>query len=450
MKWIKIIFISLLLFFSLLPSISFYSIGERETKNQNDANTGKDAGNVIGEAFSVEEGVYKGTLEEKDIDWYRFNVGYDRIIKIRVLSSLTLYLKAELIDKNNEVKEVLNSEYSNKVRELVYNGGKGSWFLKIQSVSGNGFYSFSLYTKVNVKNLVAKVSYTSLFETTNDLVNFGTRFSFTTQCDRAANYIYSKFSSFGLKTEYDNFIYNGDYYGSRFQGSILKNVIATKPGKNNTNNAVYIISAHYDSRSENADSSLISAPGADDDASSVAAVIETARILSEYEFDSTIKFIAFSGEEQWLQGSEHYAKNAKNRGENIKGVINYDMVSYKNKVDIVGDEKSRALVEFMKNIKQKYGISAPFLNINFYAGEDVAHRYWGSDHTSFQKYGYPAVVGFEASLDPEIWHQRYNPNYHKTTDTVDKLNFELLSLVTKLTLASLAELAENKIDELLS
>ena len=98
------------------------------------------------------------------------------------------------------------------------------------------------------------------------------------------------------------------------------NVEATLPGLNGNNEEIYIVSAHYDS--------VPSTPGADDNAAGVAAVLSAAKILSQYEFNQTIRFVCFSGEEQGLLGSEEYAKEAYNNNENLISTINLDMIGY--------------------------------------------------------------------------------------------------------------------------
>src|SRR5512137_1006061 len=105
-------------------------------------------------------------------------------------------------------------------------------------------------------------------------------------------------------------------------GKTSDNVEAKFKGTDEFSNEIYIICAHYDTVS--------SAPGADDDASGTVAVLMAALIMSQkhLQFNHTIKFVAFSGEEQGLLGSRIYAANATNEGWNIIGVLNADMISY--------------------------------------------------------------------------------------------------------------------------
>lgn len=103
-----------------------------------------------------------------------------------------------------------------------------------------------------------------------------------------------------------------------------ENVVAIKQGTESPD-TVIIIGAHYDSRSEDA---YNYAPGADDNASGVAGILEIARLLEKYGSKYTLEFVAFSAEEQGLYGSEHYAAEAKLSGKNVKAMINFDMIAY--------------------------------------------------------------------------------------------------------------------------
>ena len=129
-----------------------------------------------------------------------------------------------------------------------------------------------------------------------------------------------------LKKEFENTghtdVYFHNYTKSNYQ---LKNVICNKQGKTDK---VVIICAHYDSRMKNLEDAESSAPGADDNASGVAVVLETARVLLQADLHCTIQFVLFSGEEQKLWGSEEYARYVKDNNIEIHRVINLDMVGY--------------------------------------------------------------------------------------------------------------------------
>ena len=121
------------------------------------------------------------------------------------------------------------------------------------------------------------------------------------------------FTRWGLSVEFHNWT---------FDDFTDRNVVATLPGTDTSSNAIFIFCAHHDT--------VAISPGADDDGSGVAAVLATAKILSQYSFNYTIRFITFSGEEDGLYGSYMYAHNASQRGDNIVAVIDADMIGYAN------------------------------------------------------------------------------------------------------------------------
>ena len=115
--------------------------------------------------------------------------------------------------------------------------------------------------------------------------------------------------------------------GTRYDKEVnLKNVVATLKGTDPSDDRILIISAHLDNRAANGNDGEVFAPGANDDGSGVAAVLELVRIMSKQEFSATIKFMAVSGEEHGLWGATHMAKIAKEEGWNIVAMLNNDMI----------------------------------------------------------------------------------------------------------------------------
>jgi len=206
----------------------------------------------------------------------------------------------------------------------------------------------------------------------------------------------------------------------------LKNVVATKPGTSSDEQVV--ICGHFDSTSEDA-ANL--APGADDNASGTAAVVEAARVMAEYPFEKTIKFLCFSGEEQGLFGSGEYAGDARAAGDSIVGALNFDMIGYVNPepedIDIIGDYQSEWLVDFTVDCAAAYVPS--LLTKKIINPNDVY-----SDHASFWKAGYSSFLGIE---DENLSY----PYYHTTNDTLGNLTQAFATDVVKMGVAALAELA---------
>jgi len=252
----------------------------------------------------------------------------------------------------------------------------------------------------------------------------GTRFSYATAAlDEAAQYLYDQFSQLGLAVAYDYFPLDSTH---------LKNVVAELPGTGPNSRHVYIICAHYDSFSR--ESPYSAAPGADDNASGSAAVLEAARILSQFRFSKTLRFVHFSGEEQGMVGSRHYAEMASLRGDIIDGVINLDMIGFETafpadhivEVHANANPASVALADAMVAAVSDYGL--------LLSPEKVANSNTrGSDHSSFWDRGYPAVLGIEDLQD-------FNPNYHWPSDTLGNMQTGLMVEFTKASIAVLAQL----------
>lgn len=253
-----------------------------------------------------------------------------------------------------------------------------------------------------------------------ELQNFKTRYSYAPQAWDSVAYAYSKFESYGLAVEYFNFS-TGAYD--------MRNVIGTLPGALNLSSPVYIVSAHIDSTSF---SPYLDAPGADDDGSGTAGLIAAAEILSDYRFNYTIKFVAFSGEEQGLLGSKAYSKYLSEHGYTVGGVLNLDMIGYNpagdNRVRSRANLASMDLANFTHNISVKYSETG----IDGVATLDASTN---SDHAPFWNYGWDAINFIEYNFG-------LNPNYHKPTDTIGYLNMTYLANTTQLTVACAAELAQ--------
>lgn len=248
-----------------------------------------------------------------------------------------------------------------------------------------------------------------------DLVDFGPRVTGTVACDDAGDYIYNLFDGMGLDAEY--FYWEDDsLYGN--------NIIGTLEGEDPTSDEIYIICGHYDS--------VPGSPGADDNGAGTVAVISAANLLRNAEFDHTIKFVTFSGEEQGLYGSYYYAKEAAENGDNIKAVLNLDMIGYTEtpddgkKLRIFDDEdESVWITEFIDSIAVEY-----YDNFNL---EIIPSGWsWGSDHYYFWEFGYHAIFGHE---------YKFNSYYHSPQDTIENMDLDYAVRSTQLMIVSLAELS---------
>lgn len=169
----------------------------------------------------------------------------------------------------------------------------------------------------------------------------------------------------------------------------------------------FLITGHYDDVSEDP---YNWAPGADDNASSVVSLLAAASILKDYKLANTVRFVAFSGEEQGLLGSAAYAEEAYNRGDTILGVINCDMIAYDNNNDGVMEVHSgfpaenQALADIVIGAISDYGL-------NLSPEKITENPSYSSDHASFWAYNFPAILGHED-------YQDWNPYLHSTLDRV--------------------------------
>ncbi|UCC29076.1 MAG: M28 family peptidase, partial [Phycisphaerales bacterium] len=202
--------------------------------------------------------------------------------------------------------------------------------------------------------------------------------------DPARTNIYDLFESYGLSVELEpfDFLYEVTLY----------NVVATKVGVTDPT-IEYVIGAHYDS---------VGNPGADDNASGVALVLEAARVLSAYPSDYTIRFVAFDAEEWGLWGAEAYVNT--HISDDIRGMISADMVAWNgdNAVNIFGFEESNPHKFAVADAVYTYG-----KGVTPYVGGWSS----GSDHFPFE------LAGFQACLLIETGG---NPNYHTPLDNVDE------------------------------
>ena len=223
------------------------------------------------------------------------------------------------------------------------------------------------------------------------------------------------------------------------------NVIGTLAGTD-PEAGYYIVCAHYDATGARSaggwDWQRDPAPGADDNASGVALVLESAKLLAGQRFPWSILFIAWSGEELGLLGSQAYVTLAADRDDSILGVLNFDMIGFNDlqqRLELVTNPGSRWLIEHMASVAERYAIG---LNIDLL--EDGGARL--SDHAPFWARGYDAILGIENYLPTDsttygVREGRYriNSQYHSVVDLPDSLNWELIRRTTQLAVATLAE-----------
>jgi len=271
----------------------------------------------------------------------------------------------------------------------------------------------------------AEVSQAELTQSIADLEAFGTRYTLGSGDEEARDYLVARLSSYGLDAELDPF---------PVQGVTADNIIARKTGLT-TPERVYIFSAHYDSTSNMAP---VLAPGADDNASGVAAVLEAARIFQAHAFDSSLWFVFTAAEEQGSAGSLHMADWLQADNVDVRGVIAPDMIGYwplgdDDAMDILGDDGSVELTELMAAIADELAVPyKKWTNHGFC---------YGDDHTNFQEAGFPSISPMdcvEAHNLPESGEQ--TPHYHQTSDTLATLYMPFTTRVAGVIVATFAVL----------
>jgi Zn-dependent M28 family amino/carboxypeptidase len=296
------------------------------------------------------------------------------------------------------------------------------------------FSAFLLYSVMKVKEtssvfipLAPQIRGSSLFEHVEQLsVKIGSRSVFEYENLTAAKeYILSRLRGIGYAPELQNFSY---------QDRIFSNVVLTLPGKTQPEKIV-LIGAHYDT--------VAGTPGADDNASAVAILLEMSRLLKDYSPDTTLRLVFFTLEEPPIfrtefMGSAIHAQGALNKKENIIAMLSLEMLGYYSDqergqsfpfpfmslmysttpdfIAVVGNLSSRRLVKQVENsIRKSGGIPVETLTtFSLVPGVDF------SDHNSFWKRGYTAVM----ITDTAFYR---NPNYHSPDDRIETLDFHKMS-----------------------
>ena len=332
-----------------------------------------------------------------------------------------------------------------------------------------------------IEKMVKEVSPDSLKSYIKTMVAFGTRNTLSTQTDpkrgigAARNWVLQKFNEFAkhsngrLSAFIDTTTLQPD--GRRIDATtLLGNVVATLKGTDPNDNRIFIISGHLDNMRSSPTERLGDAPGANDDASGTAAVIECARIMSKNSFPATIIFVAVSGEEQGLLGSAFMSETAKKENRNIEAVLNNDIMGSNNSnetniinntkvrvfseglpaydtekaasnirsLGLENDGRSRQLARYVKEIGERYVDNIEVVLI--YRNDRFLR---GGDHTPYVQRGYAAVRITEMNENYTRQHQDVRiENGIQYGDLEEYIDYEYLRKNTGVNLANLANLAK--------
>ena len=346
----------------------------------------------------------------------------------------------------------------------------------------NNLFSQTLIQRdPEIEQMVKEVSPDSLRSYINTLVAFGTRNTLSTQTDpkrgigAARNWVLRKFNEFAKQSSgrltaiIDTTTLQPD--GKRVDTTLLLgNVMATLKGTNANDTRIFIISGHLDNMRSNVMDRTGDAPGADDDGSGTAAVLECARIMSKHSFPATIIFVAVSGEEQGLLGSTYMANKAKKENWNIEAVLNNDIMGSNNSnetniidntkvrvfseglpayeteksatnirtLGLENDGKARQLARYVKETGERY---VDNLQVVLIYRNDRFLR--GGDHLPYVQDGFAAVRITEMDENYTRQHQDVRTeNGIDYGDLPDHIDFEYLRKNTALNLCNLANLAK--------
>jgi Zn-dependent M28 family amino/carboxypeptidase len=347
--------------------------------------------------------------------------------------------------------------------------------------TANLFAQTTIVRDPAIEQMVKEISPDSLRSYIQTMVNFGTRNTLSTQTDKkrgigaARLYVLSKFNEFAAKSNgrltaiIDTTTLQPDK--RRVDTTLLLgNVVATLKGSDPLDDRIFIISGHLDNMRTNVMDRTNDAPGANDDASGVAAVLECARIMSKQNFSATIIFMAVSGEEQGLLGSNFMATKARKNNLNIEAVLNNDIMGSNNsnetnninnnqvrvfsegipayeleknaktirQLGLENDGKSRQLARYVKEIGERY---VDNLDIKMVYRNDRFLR--GGDHTPFVENGFTAVRITEMNENYTRQHQDVRKeNGIQYGDLIEFIDFEYLRKNTGMNLSTLANLAK--------
>ena len=288
---------------------------------------------------------------------------------------------------------------------------------------------FPQVTEVNpiIREMLDQVNMDSLEAIVQHLQDYGNRIWDSDNAFAASDWIAGRMQALGLEVEQQPF-YASTWFGS---GEAAPNVIGIQRGTLYPDTYV-VCGSHFDSFSYEAMFGGGTAPGADDNATGVASVLESARIMTQYEFEYSVVYCAYGCEEMGLYGSEAYASRCQQEGMDIIGYFNNDMNGYlygdQIHIDCIYPNSVEPIGTYYMNVGEVYYPELPIRHVNFNEGD--------SDHTSFNNHGYMGIYPFED-------YQNYSPYIHTPNDLIGTsvTSFEMSQQYCQMNIACLAEIA---------
>lgn len=350
---------------------------------------------------------------------------------------------------------------------------------KPRSRSRTASATTSIKRNQQIARLVREIDARNIELSIRKLVSFGTRNTLSSQSDpnrgigAARDWLFSEFSkaaeSSGGRMTVEKQTFEQAKAARVPQPTILTNIVATLKGTQpESAQRIYVVSGHYDSMCSSPTDAKCDAPGANDDASGTAAVLEMARVMAKYKFDATIIFMTVPGEEQGLLGATYFAEQAKKNNVDIEAMFTNDIIgnsvggngvhdprtvrvfsegvptnetqpeaTTRRSVGGENDSASRQLARFIKETAAAY---VPAMKVMMVYRRDRYGR--GGDHIPFLERGYPAVRFTEPNENYQHQHQNVRTEDGvRYGDLPEFVDFNYIANVARVNAASLAVLA---------
>ncbi len=330
-----------------------------------------------------------------------------------------------------------------------------------------------------IARIVQEIDARNIEKTIRKLVSFGTRNTLSTQSDpnrgigAARDWLFTEFSKVaeqsGGRMTVEKQTFEQPKAARVLEPTMITNIVATLKGtQSESAGRTYLVSGHYDSMCTSPTNATCDAPGANDDASGTAAVLEMARVMAKYKFDATIIFMAVAGEEQGLLGSTYAAEQAKQKGVDVEAMFTNDIIgsslggngvrdahtvrvfsegvpssekpeeaTVRRGVGGENDSAPRQLARFIKETGERY---VPAMRVMMVYRRDRYLR--GGDHIPFLERGFPAVRFTEPNEDYRHQHQNVRiENEVQYGDLPQFDDFNYIANIARVNAASLAALA---------
>lgn len=330
-----------------------------------------------------------------------------------------------------------------------------------------------------ISKIVSEIAARNVENTIRKLVSFGTRNTLSDQTDpnrgigAVRDWLYGEFmkaaQQSGGRMTVEKQTFEQPKAARVPAPTMLTNIVATLKGTQpESANRVYVVSGHYDSMCSSPTDAKCDAPGANDDASGTAAVLEMARVMARYSFDATIIFMTVPGEEQGLLGATHFAEEAKKNNTDIEAMFTNDIIgsslggngvhdphtvrvfsegvpsnetpaeaTTRRSVGGENDSPSRQLARFIKETSERY---VPSMKVWMIYRRDRYGR--GGDHQPFLERGYAAVRFTEPNEDYHHQHQNVRTESGIQYGDLPQFDdFKYIADVARVNAAALAALA---------